>query len=169
MFIWQKNGVVRIYKNGVLLPTPFIDISGQVNTYLDRGLLGLALDPDFATNGYVYLLYTYEPNGQPNNDGMKTARLTRVRVDPANPDVALPNSEIVILGSIGNAPCPNPPDGSDCIASEGNTHSIGTARFGPDGKLYVSVGDGTNFSYNDPVSLRARESEQLQRQDSAHQ
>src|ERR1041384_7343426 len=54
LFIWQKPGVVKIFKNGQLLPTPFLDISAKVNIYQDRGLVGLALDPDFAVNGYVY-------------------------------------------------------------------------------------------------------------------
>ena len=63
---WQKNGVVRIIKNGQLLPTPFIDLSAKVNTFDDRGIWGLAFDPDFANNGYVYLSYTYENAGDPN-------------------------------------------------------------------------------------------------------
>ena len=46
MFVWQKNGVVRIIKNGVLLPTPFIDLSAKVNTFDDRGFWGLAFDPE---------------------------------------------------------------------------------------------------------------------------
>ena len=45
MFVWQKNGVVRIVKNGQLLPTPFIDLSAKVNTFDDRGIWGLAFDP----------------------------------------------------------------------------------------------------------------------------
>ena len=62
ILIAEKNGVVRIVKNGALLPTPFIDIHNRVNDYWDHGLLGIAVDPNFATNGYVYLLYTYENN-----------------------------------------------------------------------------------------------------------
>ena len=69
MFVWQKNGVVRIIKNGVLLPTPFIDVSSHVNTFDDRGFWGLALDPDYATNGFVYLSYTYEEAGEPERPG----------------------------------------------------------------------------------------------------
>jgi hypothetical protein len=53
MFIWQENGIVRIYKNGALLTTPFLNIQFHVNTFTDRGLLGFALDPNFASNGYV--------------------------------------------------------------------------------------------------------------------
>jgi len=51
MFIWEKSGVVRIVKNSELLATPFIDISSRVNQVLDRGLLGLAIDVNFSSNG----------------------------------------------------------------------------------------------------------------------
>ena len=66
IFIWQKTGVVRIFKNGVLLTTPFIDIHLKVNSFGDRGLLGVALDPNFSTNGFVYLLYTFESGSNQN-------------------------------------------------------------------------------------------------------
>src|SRR5262245_43175045 len=66
MFIWTKNGTVRVFKNGVLLSTPFIDLSSQVNTFDDRGMWGLTLHPDFANNGYVYLSYTFEGGSDPN-------------------------------------------------------------------------------------------------------
>ena len=89
-FLWQKSGVVRVFKNGALLATPFIDIQAQVNQCGDRGLLGLALDPNVATNGYVYLLYTFEVDGNSNDCGPKTSRLTRVTAQPTNPDVAYP-------------------------------------------------------------------------------
>ena len=97
MFIWQKQGVVRIFKNGTLLPASFIDISSQVNQCGDQGLVGLALDPNFSTNGYVYLLYTVEAGGNPSDCGAKTARLSRVTANPSNPDVALSGSEVFIL------------------------------------------------------------------------
>jgi glucose/arabinose dehydrogenase len=60
ILIAEKAGVVRIYKNGAVLGTPFIDIRDRVNDYSDHGLLGLTIDPNFAQNGLVYLLYTYE-------------------------------------------------------------------------------------------------------------
>lgn len=158
MFIWQEKGVVRIYKNGTLLATPFLDISSKVNTVNDRGLLGLALDPNFATNGYVYLFYTYEPNGNPNDTSPKTSRLTRVTANPTNPDVMLANSEIIILGSLGAAPCSQYPAGSDCIGSDSVEHTADTLRFGPDGKLYVSLGDGAaSLNGTDPLALRAQD------------
>ncbi|MBV9960496.1 MAG: PQQ-dependent sugar dehydrogenase, partial [Acidobacteria bacterium] len=156
IFIWQENGVVRIYKNGALLPTPFVNLQPHVNTFNDRGLLGMALDPSFATNGYVYLLYTYEEGSDPNSMTPKTARLTRVKADPANPDVALAGSETVLLGSIGVPPCSNYPAGADCIPSDSDTHTIGTLRFAPDGKLFVSIGDGAGYVDADPLALRAQ-------------
>jgi glucose/arabinose dehydrogenase len=142
LFIWQRQGIVRIVKNGLLLPTPFLDIRSQVNQFGDRGLLGLALDPDFAISGRVYLLYTHEAGGNPVDGGPKTARLTRVTADPANPDVALPGSEVVILGN---------------IPSEGPSHTIGTVRVAADGTLVLSVGDAASFSVVDQRALRAQD------------
>ncbi len=157
MFIWQKDGVVRIFKNGALLPTPFLDISSQVNTYVDRGALGFALHPDFANNGYAYVLFTREEGGNPNDASPKVSRLIRVTANPSNPDVALPGSELILLGSIGTPPCSSSPTGSDCIPSDSNTHSIGTLRFAPDGKLFVGNGDGADAGGVDARALRARD------------
>ena len=99
LFVWQKNGVVRVIKNGVLLPTPFVDLSARVNTFDDRGMWGFAFDPDFSTNGYVYVTYTFENAGDPNSSAPRTGRLTRITANPSNTDVALPGSEIVMMGS----------------------------------------------------------------------
>ena len=94
-----------------LQPTPFIDISNQVNNVGDRGLLGLTVDPFFGTNqgrDYVYLLFTYDPietqvnTGLAGPDGLgnRPARLIRVTANPAtNYTTALPNSEVVLLGN----------------------------------------------------------------------
>jgi glucose/arabinose dehydrogenase len=142
MFIWQRDGIVRIRKDGTVLSTPFLNISAQVNRYWDHGLLGLALDPNFAVTGHVFLLYTYEPGPDPNDNGPKTARLTRVTADPASPDVALPGSELIII---------------DNIPSEGLSHSIGSLRFATDGTLFVSVGDAASFGFVDPLALRAQD------------
>ena len=157
IFVWQKTGLVRIFKNGVLLTTPFVDIRSRVNSYGDRGLLGLALDPGFSTNGYVYLLYAYESGSNPNNTAARTARLTRVTASPSNTDVALSGSEVVLLGSLGNKPCSRYAAGSDCIPSDGDSHSIGTLRFAPDGKLFVGIGDGAGYIETDPLALRAQD------------
>jgi glucose/arabinose dehydrogenase len=127
LFILQRDGVVRVFAGGQLLPTPFIDLSGQVNTYLDRGMLGMALHPDFEHNGYVYLTYVHEPFGNNSDAGPKLARLVRVTADPANHHVALPGSEVVLIGDL---PASYP------------AHSIGAVRFAPDGTLFLGNGDG---------------------------
>ena len=157
IFVWEKPGIVKIVKNGTVLPTPFIDISTRVNEVGDRGLIGLALDPNFSTNGFVYLLYVYEPNGNPADTTPKTGRLTRVQANPANLDVALPNSEIVLMGKIGTAPCGSSPVGADCMGSDASAHTVGTVKFGIDGKIYVGMGDGGDFNFADQLSFRAQD------------
>ena len=122
IFIWQREGVIRLVKNGVLLPTPFLDISSKVNSYNDHGLLGVALDPNVAANGFVYLFYTYETTGNPNSTTPKTGHLSRVTADPNNPDVMLANSEVILLGTADVAPCSQYPVGADCVATDAETH-----------------------------------------------
>ncbi|MEQ6902947.1 PQQ-dependent sugar dehydrogenase, partial [Nocardioides sp. YIM 152588] len=156
MFVWQKNGVVRVVEDGALLSTPFVDLSDHVNTFDDRGLWGLALDPDFESNGFVYLSYTYEAAGDPNDSGAKTARVTRVTVDPSDPDVALPG-ETVIMGSVGAAPCSAQPAGADCLAADAGSHSVGGLHFLDDGTLLVGMGDGADGGATDPLPLRAQD------------
>ena len=156
IFTWEKPGVVRIVKNGVLLPTPFLDISSRVYSQVDSGLIGLALDPNFATNGFVYLLYVFEPSSPPT-DTARTARLTRVKADLANPDVAQANSEIVLMGKINTAPCSSQPAGADCMASDSGAHTVGTVKFGPDGKIYVGMGDGASFTVAEEKAFRSQD------------
>src|SRR5262245_3391309 len=132
LFVWQRSGLVWVYKNGALQPDPFIDIRANINPTLDDGLLGLTFDPDFALNGYVYLLYTHISGG---------SRLTRVTSNPANPDRALPASEVVIFGAI----------------PAGFAHVIGTVRTASDGTLFVGVGDLASFNFAGPFALRAQD------------
>jgi endonuclease YncB( thermonuclease family) len=106
-----KNGVVRVIKNGALLPTPFIDIRDHVNDYFDRGLLGIAVSPTFSTDGYVYLMYTFEDNAS-QYPASKAGRLTRVT---AVGDTASPSTEFTLLGTVVGGSCESHPAGSDCI------------------------------------------------------
>ncbi len=112
IFVVQKDGRVRIIKNGSLLATSFATMS--VNQTDERGLGGIVLDPNFATNGYVYLYYTVS-NGSAN-------RISRVT---ANGDVMLANSQVNLLD----------------IPTTGFTiHNGGAMKF-KGGYLYVAVGD----------------------------
>src|SRR5262245_56355867 len=127
MFIALKGGVVRVYQNGTLLPTPFLDISSQVSNSNDRGLLGVALHPDFPNTPYVYLLFTWNPPGFSNTAiGARVSRLIRVEADPAQGyNVAKPGSDqtqtvaggpghVILLGKNSTAAnIGNPTDGRD--------------------------------------------------------
>ena len=96
MFITLQGGVVRVW-DGVLLPTPFIDLSAIVGGAYDRGLLGIAVHPQFPQVPYVYLLFTHDPAGVPPDDafGARVSRLVRVEADPAQGwNVALPGSQV---------------------------------------------------------------------------
>lgn len=103
-----------------------LDIRSEVDlSFTEEGMIGLAFHPDFATNGYFYVHYTAENSACSQSN--RCARIVRYRMDPQNPDVALPNSAYVVLeidrpGSIEH-------------------HNGGMLAFGPDGYLYVAVGD----------------------------
>jgi len=124
LFVSEKKGKLRVIENGVLLSTPFVTIT-DISFQSERGLLGIAFDPQFSTNGYIYVFYTYNSGGGGN-------RVSRFTADTTNPNVAAPGSEVIILDGIP--------------ATDGN-HNAGSIHFGPDGKLYVAVGD-TGISSN---------------------
>lgn len=118
MFVAEQTGQLRVVKNGVLLAEPFVALT--VNADGERGLLGVALDPSFAANGYVYVYHTTPEGGLHN-------RVTRFT---ASGDVAAAGSAQVIV----DLP----------TLSAAANHNGGAMQFGPDGKLYVAVGDNTN-------------------------
>ena len=120
IFIAQQTGALRVFKNGSLLAQPFITLS--VNSSGERGLLGIAFDPAFATNQYIYLYYT-----------ISSAANNRISRFTANGDVVVPGSEVVVLNL-------------DPLSSATN-HNGGTMQFGPDGKLYVGVGENANTAH----------------------
>jgi glucose/arabinose dehydrogenase len=157
ILIAEKAGVVRVYKNGVVLGTPLLDIRERVNNHHDRGLLGMAVDPDFARNGFFYLLYVYE--NDPNDpSGPKTGRLARYT---AVGDVASPSSEQVLLGTAVGRSCKDFPAGADCIPADSPSHSVGNLKFAPDGSLFASLGDAAHWNYVDPDALRSQDLDSL--------
>jgi glucose/arabinose dehydrogenase len=129
MLVASQPGQLRLYEGSELLPTPALDLSGRVCSNYERGLLGVAVDPDFATNRYVYVYYTFDkfgacPRGQPSDPENPINRVSRFVMNGDTVDLS---SERVL---IDNIPSPN-----------GN-HNGGDLKFGKDGYLYVSVGDG---------------------------
>lgn len=161
IFIAEKDGTVVVWKNGALLPTPVIKLT-DVNSYGDRGLLGIAIDPQFATNNYMYLLYTRENTPGTNFAGKKTGRIVRVTLVG---DIADESTKVTLVGSVGGTlatpSCADYATTSDCIPSDSASHSVGGLRFGPDGKLYATFGEGANFDYADPYAMRAQDLDSL--------
>ena len=141
LFVAEKAGRVRVVgADGRLHPTPVIDISDHVNSYRDRGLLGIAVDADFATNRSIYLLYVHEANAL-DPTGPKTSRLTRIGVTSDNELEDPARRRRSLLGSVAQVPCPAPADTVDCIPADGFSHAIGTVRADPDGTLWLGSGD----------------------------
>ena len=155
VFVAEKSGLIKVFDSlSDPSPTVFADLSTNVYNFWDRGLLGLALDPQFtAGRPYVYVLYTYDaaigglaprwgtpgvlsdpcptPPG-PTGDGcVVSGRLARLT---ANGSTAVPNSHLVLVEDW----CQQYP-----------SHSIGSLAFGADGALYVSGGDGASFNFAD--------------------
>jgi glucose/arabinose dehydrogenase len=118
LFVAEQTGKLRVIKNGKLLPTAFVSLTVDSNG--ERGLLGVALDPSFSTNQYIYVYYT-TPSPSPHN---RVSRFT------ASGDRAVPGSEVPLLDI-------QP-------LSSATNHNGGAIHFGADGKLYIAVGDNAN-------------------------
>ncbi len=114
VFVCEEKGRLRVIKNGALLAKPFVTV--KVYAHGERGLLGVVLDPDFEQNHYIYIYYT----------ARKPVAHNRISRFIADGDVAAPGSEKVIFEL-------------PTLVTE--LHNSGTLRFGPDGKLYVAVGE----------------------------
>ena len=116
MFVVEQPGRIRVIRDGRLLPGPFLDITDKVGYGGERGLLGLAFHPRYATNGRFYVNYT---------DRHGDTRVERYTAEPAA-DTADPASAQLVL----------------TVAQPYANHNGGDILFGPDGKLYIGMGDG---------------------------
>ena len=157
ILVAEKAGAVRVVRDGRLLPDAFIDLTARVNDYWDRGLLGIAADPAFAQNGFVYLFYVHEDDPF-THSGPKTSRVVRVT---ATGDTAAPASEVVLLGTAGGPTCSAWPAGADCLPADSPSHDGGALRFGPDGALWITTGDAASFNTVDPRALRTQQLDSL--------
>ncbi len=130
MLITTRIGQVLIYENNAIRSTPALDLASRLCTNMERGLVGVAVDPDFTSNHFVYLFYTYDrgtdscgsnpadPSSQPVNRVSRFV-LTGYTIDPATETVLLDN-----------------------LVTPTGSNIAGDLDFGKDGYLYVSVGDG---------------------------
>ncbi|UYV14152.1 MAG: PQQ-dependent sugar dehydrogenase [Phycisphaera sp.] len=118
VFVTEKRGRIRVVRDGQLLPTPFLDIDGLISSFGERGLLGIAMSPEFDSDGWVFVHYS-------NNAGDTV--IARYTVSDTNPDMADPDSGVIILTQ--DQPFSN--------------HNGGWIDFGPnDDHLYIALGDG---------------------------
>ncbi len=128
LLVSTQSGALRVIRNGTLQATAALDLSARLCTNSERGLLGVAVDPAFAQNPYVYLYYTFNKYGScaSNQVGASPVnRVSRFTYDVAS-DTLSSASELVLLDNI--------------LALAGN-HNGGDVHFGADGMLYISVGD----------------------------
>jgi glucose/arabinose dehydrogenase len=117
LFVVEKTGRIRIVRNDTLLATPFLDLASLVSGRSEQGLLSMAFHPQYAANRSFYVDYT---------DTQGNSRIVRYQRSAANPDLADPTSATLIL----------------TVAQPYANHNGGLIAFGPDGKLYVGLGDG---------------------------
>ena len=126
LFVVGQQGTIRVLTNSASVTTTslFLDIQSEVffNVGQELGLLGLAFHPDYETNGYFYVYYTRSAGGTPE------IVVERFQVDSGNPNQANKSSRQVVFSVVKN--------------QSNSNHNGGKITFGPDGYLYVSIGDG---------------------------
>ena len=122
LFVVEQAGRILVVEGGVVLTTAFLDISTVVDsTGNEQGLLGLAFHPNFSSNGLFFVNYTYDPGAGPDR-----TRVARYEVSETNPNQAELSSALEILD----------------FSQNGSNHNGGDIHFGPDGYVYIAVGDG---------------------------
>jgi|LakMenEpi03Aug12_release.lakeMendotaPanAssembly.Ray.scaffolds.fasta_scaffold00391_18 glucose/arabinose dehydrogenase len=119
LFVVQRGGLIRVLNpNGTINTTPFLSLSSIITAGGERGLLGLAFHPDYATNGRFYVNYTRSGDG--------ATVIAKYTVSTTDSNVANPASAEILL----------------TIAQPFSNHNGGSLNFGPDGYLYIGMGDG---------------------------
>jgi len=161
VFVAEKPGRIKVFENlEDTVPTVFADLRGSVYDNGDRGLLGIELDPDFASNGRVYALYTWDHvlgeawdpsdpkygtpgvSGDPGCPAQNTSGscLVSGRLVVLTEDGLKPNQAIEEAGGL-----PKEEQLLEGWCQQFSSHSVGELQFGPEGALYVSGGDGASF------------------------
>jgi glucose/arabinose dehydrogenase len=166
MYVVQKDGEVFTVPPGSDTAEPLLkdgqtwNIANQVSYYGDRGLLGITVDSGFASNHYIYLLFTHKAFGAAADSGdAASSQLMRVELNATGDRVV---DTQVILGTQSTTACSMPPANDyDCIPSDSDTHSIGSVRSAPDGTLFVGSGDGTGWTTVDQNALRTYDERSL--------
>jgi glucose/arabinose dehydrogenase len=155
LFVWEKSGKVyvnnRVGTDYVKQSTPVIDLSAEVLNDRDFGLLGFALDPEFSSNGYIYLLYVVDRRFLMNNnttpDDINEAtigRLTKYQTEMSGGNmIAKLSTRKILIGETKSTGFP--------ILYE--SHGIGSLAFAADGTLLVTCGDGASYSATDGGSV----------------
>lgn len=153
IFVAEKSGVIRVFAG---LDDPagivFADLRASVHNFWDRGLLGMALHPDFPDSPYVYVLYTLDaaPGSSPPTWGTESSVSDGCPTPPgATADGCRVGGRLSRLAETANGTA-----GPEVVLIENwcqqfPSHSIGSLAFGPDGALYVGAGDGASFYYAD--------------------
>jgi glucose/arabinose dehydrogenase/PKD repeat protein len=149
IFVAEKSGIIKVFDNQAdTTATVFANLSGNVHDFWDRGMLGLAVHPNYPASPYVYVLYTYDapiggtpptwgdacanPPGATGDGCVVSGRLSRLTASPTTHQMT--GTELVFI----NDWCQQYP-----------SHSVGDLAFGGDGALYVTGGDGASFNFAD--------------------
>lgn len=142
LLVAEKGGRVWIVEEGAAA-TLVIDLSAEVNDAGERGLLGMAIAPDFEENGWIFLAYTVDPIFGPPDEPAETVTFGRVVRYKTTGDsgqiVADPESRLILVGETAAAGIP----------VGFSSHTVGDLVFGPDGSLFVSAGDGAHWDFVD--------------------
>lgn len=167
VMVTEKDGRVLIIEpageDGFSPPRTVLDLTAEVHSEGDAGLIGLAVDPDFATNGFVYVSLVRDDA----DDGLdrRSQQVARFTWDG---EVLDPSSRHVVLGAVGGESCWAEENVAtpDCVPLTGSAHTIGDLGFDDAGRLLVGIGDGSLYYTTDgvrgrPESLRVQDPEVL--------
>jgi len=165
-FLVEKAGRVRVIVDGELQELPVVDMESQVSDYVDSGMGGVAIHPDFPATSEILIAYTDDKGVTPLG-GSKYAKVARLAVRQEideNGKVSYfadpPTDNEVIVGKLSETveypSCNDRPLGADCGAVDFAAHSFTFVQYGPDGKIYIGTGDGAGYFKPEPHALYAQ-------------